>query len=64
MADLSPIVSGVSSVAQWFWSIFSDFFGIITGNAAILWPVLFALVAGSVAFLLRFLGKIGLRGRR
>lgn len=64
MADLSTIASGITLVATWFWGIFTQFFTIITSNAAILWPVLFAIVAGAILFLVKFLGRIGLRGRR
>ncbi len=64
MADLSTIATGITTVMTWFWGIFTDFFNIITSNSVILWPVVFAIVAGAVLFLVKFLGRLGLRGRR
>lgn len=64
LADLSTIANGISTVMSWFWGIFSAFFGIITSNSYILWPVIFAIVAGAVLFLTKFLRRLGLRGRR
>ena len=64
MANLSVIAGYIGTVMTWFWGIFSDFFNIITSNSYILWPVVFAIVAGAVLFLTRFLRSLGLRGRR
>ena len=64
MADLSTIATGIGTVMTWFWGIFADFFNIITSNSYILWPVVFAIVAGAVLFLTKFLARLGLRGRR
>ena len=64
MADLSTIASGIASVVTWFWGIFGDFFNIITSNSLILWPVIFAIVAGTIGGVLKVIRKFGVKGRR
>lgn len=64
VADLGSVVSGITSVSDWFWGLFTDFFTMITTNAVLLWPVIFAMVAGSVYLAVRVIRKFGLKGRR
>lgn len=64
MASLTTIASGIATVATWFWGIFSDLIGIITSNDLILWPVVFAIVAGAVLMAIKVVRKFGLKGRR
>lgn len=64
MADLSSIVSGVGSVSGWFWDIFGDIFNVIVSNSLILWPVIFAIVAGAIGLGIKVIRRFGIRGRR
>ena len=64
VADLSIIVSGVSSVSTWFWGIFGDIFDVIVSNSLILWPVIFAIVAGAIGLGIKVIRRFGIRGRR
>lgn len=64
MADLSSIVTGVGSVSTWFWGIFDDIFDFIVSNSLILWPVIFAIVAGAIGLGIKVIRRFGIRGRR
>lgn len=64
MADLTSIISGITDVSDWFWGLFKDFLTMIASNAVLLWPVIFAIVAGSVYLAIRVVRKFGLKGRR
>lgn len=64
MADLSSIVTGVGSVSTWFWGIFGDIFDVIVSNSLILWPVIFAIVAGAIGLGIKVIRRFGIRGRR
>lgn len=64
VAELSSVINGISSVSDWFWGLFTDFFTMITSNAVLLWPVIFAIVAGSVYLAVKVVRKFGLKGRR
>lgn len=64
MASLTTIASGISTVATWFWGIFTDLINTIATNSLMLWVVIFAIVAGAVGGALRVIRKFGLKGRR
>lgn len=64
MADLSNIVSGISSVSTWFWGLFTDFIEMIATNDLLLWSVLFAIVAGSIGVAIKVVRKFGIKGHR
>ena len=64
MASLSTIASGIATVAEWFWGIFTDLINTIATNSLMLWVVIFAIVAGAVGGALRVIRRFGLKGRR
>lgn len=64
MAALTSIVSGIGSVSEWFWGLFTDFIEMIAGNSLLLWSVAFAIVAGSIGVAIKVVRKFGLKGHR
>lgn len=64
MASLTTIADGISTVANWFWGIFTDLINTIATNSLMLWVVIFAIVAGAVGGALRVIRRFGLKGRR
>ena len=64
MADLSSIKTGVVEISTWFWGIFGDIFDVIVSNSLILWPVIFAIVAGVIGLGINVIRRFGIRGRR
>ena len=64
IASLSSLATDIASAATWFWGVFSDFINIIASNNLLLWPVLFAIVAGTVGLAIKLIRRFGLKGRR
>jgi hypothetical protein len=64
IASLASIVTGITSVAEWFWGIFTNLINMVATNDLILWPVIFAIVAGCTGLALKVIKKFGLRGRK
>lgn len=64
MASLTTIADGITTVATWFWGIFTDLINTIATNSLMLWVVIFAIVAGCVGGALRVIRRFGLKGRR
>lgn len=61
---VTGIISSVTTVANWVWSLFSDLLTMIIQNPLIAFPVLFAVLAGGVAVVLKMVRKFGLKGKR
>ena len=65
MASLTALAADITTVTTWFVGLFGDFFNTIQSEDLILWPIIFAIVAGVVgAGVLRIVRKFGIKGRR
>lgn len=64
LADLSSIVSGISSALTWFWSIFQSLVESVATNSILLFAVLFSIVAGSVLAAVKVLKRFGIKGHK
>lgn len=64
LASLSALASGIASAADWFWGVFTDLINTIATNDLLLWPVVFAIVAGAVGLAIKVIRRFGLKGRR
>lgn len=64
MATLTTLATDVGTVGTWFWGIFSNLMNTVSSNALILWPIIFAIVAGAVGLGLKVVRKFGIKGRR
>lgn len=64
LASLSAIATAIGTAAEWFWGVFTDLINIIATNDLILWPVIFAIVAGAVGLALKVIRRFGIKGRR
>lgn len=64
LASLASLASGISDAATWFWSVFTDLINTIATNDLLLWPVVFAIVAGAVGLAIKVIRRFGLKGRR
>lgn len=63
-AGIAAIITSITTVANWVWSLFADFLTMIIQNPLIAFPVLFAVLAGGVGVVLRMIKKFGVRGKR
>ena len=63
-AGVTAIITSLTTVATWVWSLFSDFLTMIIQNPLIAFPILFAVLAGGVGVVLRMIKKFGVRGKR
>ena len=61
---VTGIITSITTVANWVWSLFSDLLTMIIQNPLIAFPVLFAVLAGGVAVVLKMVRKFGLKGKR
>ena len=61
---VTSIISSITTVANWVWSLFSDLLTMIIQNPLIAFPVLFAVLAGGVGVVLSMVKKFGLKGKR
>lgn len=64
MAALGTLISGVQSAATWFFGLFTDLIQVIFTNDLLLYPVVFAIVAGTIGLAIKVIRKFGLKGRR
>lgn len=65
MATLTALAGDITTVTTWFMGLFGDFFNTIQSQDLILWPIVFAIVAGVIgAGVLRVVRKFGIKGRR
>ena len=64
IASLSSLATSIGTAATWFWGVFTDLIVTIASNDLMLWPVVFAIVAGTVGLAIKVVRKFGLKGRR
>lgn len=62
-AGLTTITAGITSAANWIWSIFSSVINMIMSNPLIAWPVLVALSLGAIGLVVAIVRGFGVRGR-
>ncbi len=63
-ASLTELASAIGTAATWFWGVFTDLINTIATNNLLLWPVIFAIVAGTVGLAIKLIRKFGVKGRR
>lgn len=64
LASLASLASAITSAAEWFWGVFTDLIVTIASNDLLLWPVIFAIVAGVTGLAIKVIRRFGLKGRR
>lgn len=64
IASLTELASAIGTAAAWFWGVFTDLINTIATNNLLLWPVIFAVVAGTVGLAIKLIRKFGVKGRR
>lgn len=64
IASLSELAKAIGTAAAWFWGVFTDLINTIATNNLLLWPVIFAIVAGTVGLAIKLIRKFGVKGRR
>lgn len=64
IASLSDLVTSIATAGTWFWGVFSDLINTIASNNLLLWPVLLAIVAGTVGLAIKVIRSFGLKGRK
>lgn len=64
LASLASLATGIGDAAEWFWGVFTDLINTIATNDLLLWPVVFAIVAGAVGLAIKVIRRFGLKGRR
>ena len=64
IATLSSLATDIASAATWFWGVFTDLINTIASNNLLLWPVLLAIVAGTVGLAVKVIRRFGIKGRR
>ncbi len=64
IASLTELASAIGTAAAWFWGVFTDLINTIASNNLLLWPVIFAVVAGTVGLAIKLIRKFGVKGRR
>lgn len=64
LASLTALASSIASAAEWFWGVFTDLIVTIASNDLLLWPVIFAIVAGVTGLAIKVIRRFGLKGRR
>lgn len=64
LAGVTSIFESIGTVATFIWGLFADFLSMILGNALIAIPVLFAVLAGSIAIVIKMVKKFGVKGKR
>lgn len=64
LASLASLASAIGSAAEWFWGVFTDLIVTIASNDLLLWPVIFAIVAGVTGLAIKVIRRFGLKGRR
>lgn len=64
IASLSELAKAIGTAAAWFCGVFTDLINTIATNNLLLWPVIFAIVAGTVGLAIKLIRKFGVKGRR
>ena len=64
LASLASLATAIGEAAEWFWGVFADLINTIASNNLLLWPVIFAIVAGSVGLAIKVIRRFGIKGRR
>ena len=64
LASLAALASSIAEAAEWFWGVFTDLINTIASNNLLLWPVVFAIVAGVTGLAIKVIRRFGLKGRR
>ena len=64
LASLTSLAGSIASAATWFWGVFTDLIETIASNDLLLWPVIFAIVAGVTGLAIKVIRRFGLKGRR
>ena len=64
VASLATLASSIAEAAEWFWGVFTDLINTIATNDLLLWPVVFAIVAGAFGLAIKVIRRFGLKGRR
>lgn len=60
---VTEIVTDMGSVNEFIWSLFGDFLNLFVEYPLIAYPVLFAILGGAIALVVRIVRKFGVRGR-
>ncbi|MBQ7861364.1 MAG: hypothetical protein IJ349_04075 [Clostridia bacterium] len=64
LATLASLASSIAEAAEWLWGVFTDLINTIASNNLLLWPVVFAIVAGVTGLAIKVIRRFGLKGRR
>ncbi len=64
LATLSDLSTGIADAGTWFWGVFTDLINTVASNDLLLWPVLLAVVAGTVGLAIKVIRSFGIKGRR
>lgn len=64
VTGVTGIITSIGSVATFVWSLFSDFLGMILETPLIAFPVLFGVLAGAVAIVIKMTRNFGVKGKR
>lgn len=64
LASLGTLATAIAEAAEWFWGVFTDLINTIASNNLLLWPVVFAIVAGVTGLAIKVIRRFGLKGRR
>lgn len=62
-AGVTTVVSGLTSVANFFWGLFGDFLGMILSNYLIAFPILLAVLCTAVLLVVKLVRKFGIKSR-
>ena len=62
-AGVTTIISGLTSVATFFWGLFGDFLSMILSNYLIAFPILFTILCICVVLVVKLVRKFGLKSR-
>lgn len=60
---VTGIITDMGSVSTFIWSLFSEFLNLFVEYPLIAYPVLFAILGGATALVIRIVRKFGVRGR-
>lgn len=64
LASLENIITSITTIAAWFWGLFSKFVAIIAENDLILWSVILSFTAAALFGVIWLVRKFGLKSRR
>ncbi len=63
-SGLTSLLDGITSAADWIWTIFKQLIDVIMSNALFALPILFALAAGGIMLAIKVVKKFGMRGKK